>query len=400
VPRLFDRTTPPHVATLVIASILAALNMNFFLPSMPNMAATFGADYALVQLTVSAYLAATALLQLVIGPLSDRYGRRLVLLWSVALFCVASVGCALAPTFELFLASRIAQSSVVSGLVLSRAVVRDMHGPDKSASMIGYVTMGMALAPMFGPTIGGVIDETMGWRAGFFGIGGLGLLVGLLLWVDLGETNRARSASFGAQFRSYPELVGSRRFWGYALQAAFASGAFFAFLGGGPYVATYVLGMSPASLGLHFSIIAIGYMLGNFISGRYAARIGIHRMLLAGSLTSVLGMSIAIALFAAGLEVPLAFFGPVLFVGLGNGIALPSANAGMLSVRPHLAGSASGLGGALMIGGGAGLATLSGFLLGPGRGAEPLLYLMFGAAFLGLLATAFVIAIEKRAIAS
>jgi DHA1 family bicyclomycin/chloramphenicol resistance-like MFS transporter len=319
-----------------------------------------------------------------------------VLLWSVALFCIASLGCALAPTFELFLACRIVQSSVVSGLVLSRAVVRDMHGPDKSASMIGYVTMGMALAPMFGPTIGGLVDETLGWRAGFFGMGGLGVLVGLLLWLDLGETNRTQSASFGAQFRAYPELVASRRFWGYALQAAFASGAFFAFLGGGPYVATHVLGMSPASLGLHFSLIAVGYMLGNYLSGRYAARIGIQRMLLAGSCTSVLGMSIAIGLFAVGLAQPLSFFGPILLVGLGNGIALPSANAGMLSVRPHLAGSASGLGGALMIGGGAGLATLSGFLLGPGRGAEPLLYLMFGAAFLGLLATMFVLWQEQR----
>ena len=395
--RLFDRRTPPHVATLVILSILSALNMNFFLPSLPNMAASFGADYALMQLAVSGYLAATAVLQLVLGPLSDLLGRRPVLLWAVALFVLASVGCAMAPTLEIFLACRVAQAGIVSGLVLSRAVVRDMHGPERSASLIGYVTAGMALAPMIGPTVGGLLDEFFGWRTGFYGIAGLGVLVGALVWADLGETHLSRAASFGAQFRAYPELVGSRRFWGYALMAAFASGAFFAFLGGGPYVATEVLRMTPAELGLYFALIAIGYMIGNVLSGRFAARAGIGRMMLTGALTSVTGMAITLGLFGAGLVHPLSFFGPILLVGLGNGLALPSANAGMLSVRPHLAGSASGLGGALMIGGGAGLAALSGALLGPGRGAEPLLWVMFAAACMGLVTTLWVLLAERRA---
>lgn len=394
--RLLDRRTPPHVATLVILSILAALNMNFFLPSMPTMAEAFGTDYALIQLSVSGYLATTAVLQLVLGPLSDRYGRRPVLLGSVLVFVVASIGCAMAPSLEVFLLCRMAQAGVVSGLVLSRSVIRDMHPPAQSASMIGYVTMGMALAPMLGPSIGGLVEEFLGWRIGFLGIAGMGAIVWLLTWADLGETHHARSSSFGEQFRSYPELFGSRRFWGYALMAASASGAFFAFLGGAPYVASVVLEMSPAELGAHFSLIAIGYMLGNFLSGRYAARMGIGRMLLAGSMTGVTGMVITVTLFGMGLSHPLAFFGPILLVGLGNGIALPSANAGMLSVRPHLAGSASGLGGALMIGGGACLAALSGAMLGPGRGAEPLLYLMLAASSMGLLSTLYVRLIEAQ----
>ena len=395
-PRLFDRRTPPHLATLVIVSILAALNMNFFLPSMPNMAESFGADYAVIQLAVTGYLAATAVLQLVIGPLSDRYGRRPVLLWGIVLFVGASVGCALAPTMPVFLACRVAQSAVVSGMVLSRAIVRDIHGPAQSASMIGYVTMGMALAPMFGPTVGGLVDEMFGWRAGFHGIAGLGVLVAVLVWADLGETNRSPAASFGAQFRSYPALVGSSRFWGYALMTAFASGAFFAFLGGGPYVATYVLKLTPAQLGLYFSLIAVGYMLGNFLSGRFSARAGIARMMTVGAATAASGTALSLALFGAGLVHPLSFFGPILLVGLGNGLALPSAMAGMLSVRPYLAGSASGLGGALMRGGGAGLAALSGALLGPGRGAEPLLWLMFAASCLGVLTTLLVTRAERR----
>jgi DHA1 family bicyclomycin/chloramphenicol resistance-like MFS transporter len=395
--RFLDRRSPPHIATLVLLSILSALNMSFFLPSIPRMAESLGTNYAVMQLAVSGYIAATAVLQLVIGPLSDLYGRRPVMLWTIAVFVLASLGCALAPTHEVFLACRVAQAGIASGLVLSRAAVRDMHGPAKSASMIGYVTMGMALAPMFGPTIGGLLDMAFGWRSGFFGIAGFGVLVGLLAFVDMGETHHRRAESFGAQFRSYPELVGAPRFWAYAAMTAFASGAFFAFLGGGPYVATEVLKMTPAELGLHFSMIALGYMSGNFLSGRFAARAGILRMITIGATASLCGVVTMLTLFGLGIVHPLSFFGPILLVGLGNGLSLPSATSGMLSVRPHLAGSASGLGGALMIGGGAALAALSGVLLGPGRGAEPLLWLMFSASFAGLLTTFVIRWLERSA---
>jgi MFS transporter, DHA1 family, multidrug resistance protein len=140
------------------------------------------------------------------------------------------------------------------------------------------------------------------------------------------------------------------------LTAALASGSFFAFLGGGPWVASEVLGMAPAELGFYFGFIAAGYMIGNFLSGRYSGRVGLNRMMLLGGIVSSGGLIAGVAMLALGLLHPVSFFGSILFVGLGNGLSLPSANAGMVSVRPHLAGSASGLGGALMIGGGAALA--------------------------------------------
>ncbi len=189
-----------------------------------------------------------------------------------------------------------------------------------------------------------------------------------LMWADLGETNATPSSSFVAQFRAYPELFRSQRFWGYSLTAALASGAFFAFLGGGPWVASEILGMGPAQLGFYFGFIALGYMFGNFLSGRYAAQVGLNRMMLVGGVVASAGVALALALFAIGLGTPLGLFGSILFVGLGNGLCLPSANAGIVSVRPHLAGSASGLGGALMIGGGAALSVLAGALVGPALG--------------------------------
>lgn len=390
-PVWLNRATPPHIVTLVLITGVSALNMNMFLPSLPSMAAYFQADYALVQLAVSGYLGLTAGLQLIIGPLSDRYGRRPVVLVSFAIFLAATVGCILAGSIETFLAFRMLQAAVASGMVLSRAIVRDMVGPAEAASMIGYVTMGMALMPMIGPMIGGFLDQAFGWHSVFWVTFAVGVLVLVVVWLDLGETNRHMSASFGAQFRTYPELALSRRFWGYSATAALASGAFFAFLGGGPYVASEVLGMSPARLGFYFGFIAAGYMLGNFLSGRYAGRVGLNGMMVLGGLVATGGMALALVLFAAGLASPLSFFGSILFVGLGNGLVLPSANAGIVSVRPHLAGSASGLGGALMIGGGAALSFVAGAMLGPSTGAWPLLILMFLCSALGIGSTLYVI---------
>jgi DHA1 family bicyclomycin/chloramphenicol resistance-like MFS transporter len=382
-----DRTTPPHILTLVLLTGVGALNINAMLPSLPSLAAFYGADYGVVALAVSGYLALTAVLQLLFGPLSDRYGRRPVILVCFAIFRLATVGCILAPTIEAFLAFRLLQATIAGSFALSRAIVRDMVPPDEAASMIGYVTMGMSMVPMVAPMIGGFLDEALGWQAVFVFTFLFALVVLALIWADLGETNRATSASFAAQFRAYPELLRSPRFWGYAATAALASGAFFAFLGGGPWVATEVLGMSPSSLGLHFGLIALGYMAGNFLSGRYAGRAGLNRMMLLGGIVATLGLILGVGLFALGVATPMSFFGSVLFVGLGNGLLLPSANAGLVSVRPHLAGSASGLGGALMIGGGAALSAIAGALLGPGTGAWPLLWMMLGSSTLGIAAT-------------
>lgn len=395
-PRIFDRRTQPHMLTLVMIAGLGALAMNVFLPSLPGIAAHFDADYAVVQLAVSGYLAVTGLLQLLVGPLSDRYGRRPVLLWSMGIFVAATIGALLAPNVETFLACRMVQATVASGFALSRAIVRDTSPPEKAASRIGYVTMGMAVVPMLGPMLGGALEAWAGWQASFALLLAFGVAVWAMVWADLGETNVARSSSLMSQVRSYPELLTSRRFWGYALTAAAATGAFFAFLGGGPFVATVILGLTPERLGFYFGFIAAGYLLGNFVSARWSERFGISRMMIGGALSGAVAMAASCALFWFGATHPLALFGPIFFVGLGNGMTLPSANAGLLSARPHLAGSASGLGGALMVGGGAGLSAFAGSLLSVETGALPLVAVMLGAALLTLVSALWVTRIERE----
>ncbi len=396
-PVWLDRTTPPHVATLVAIAGVSALSMNIFLPALPSMASYFQADYALVQLAISAYLGVTAVLQIIIGPLSDRFGRRPALLWGIGIFGFATLGCVLSTSIESLLIFRMLQAGVASGIVLSRAIVRDMVPPEKAASMIGYVTMGMSLVPMIGPALGGVLNAAYGWQASFMMLGVLGVLVWALVWADLGETHQHKSASFGAQFKAYPDLVRARRFWGYALTAGFASGAFFAFLGGAPFVSTVILGLNSAEMGGYFGIVAFGYMVGNFLSGRFAQRAGINRMMVTGGLVAAFGSALSLGLFEAGLVHPLSLFGPMFFVGIGNGLTLPSANAGIVSVRPHLAGSASGLGGAIMIGGGAGLSAVSGVILSEESGAFPLFVLMLSVSLLAVLASLYVIRVARQA---
>ncbi len=396
--RFLDRTTPPHVMTLVLLAGLAALAMNVFLPSLPGMAAYFQADYALMQLSVSLYLAVNAVLQLIVGTVSDRFGRRPVLLWSIGLFVLATIGTLLAPTIELFLFFRMAQAVVVSAMVLSRAVIRDMVPQNEAASMIGYVTMGMAIVPMIAPMIGGGLDEVFGWKASFVLMLVAGIAAFWLTWADLGETAQTRPASFAAQVREYPELLTSRRFWGYCLSAAFSSGSFFAYLGGAPFVGSQVFGLSPAALGIYFGAPAVGYATGNFLSGRYSIRIGINSMVLWGALICGGGLFVLCLLTLLGLTTAEIFFGFFIFVGLGNGLVLPNATAGMLSVRPHLAGTASGLGGAIMIGGGAALSALAGVLLQPGSGAMPLLWLMLATSAAGIACIIYVIRREREVI--
>ncbi len=374
--RFLDRSTPPHIVTLIMMAGVGALSLNVFLPSLPSMAAHFGVDYGLMQLSVSAYLAMTAVVQIAIGPISDRYGRRPIVLVTVGIFTLASVGAIFAPNYTVFLICRLVQTSIATAFAISRAVIRDMVPQDQAASMIGYVTMGMSVVPMVGPAVGGLLDEAFGWEASFWMLAAGGALVWVMVWFDQGETFERREGGFAAQVREYPDLLTSQRFWGYCLAAAFASGAFFAYLGGAPFIGTDVYGMDAAELGFYFGAPAIGYMVGNGISGRYSVRVGVNRMVLIGASLSTLGMTLLLLLDLAGVQSPVAFFGFMIFIGLGNGVLLPNANAGMLSVRPALAGSAAGLGGAFMIGGGAALSVVAGMILGPGSGALPLILLM------------------------
>ena len=394
-PRFLDRRSPPNIVTLILLASVSGLALNIFLPSLPNMTAHFDTEYGLMQMAVAFYLGMNAVLQLIIGPISDRYGRRPILLGGLVIFLLATLGCIWATNVWMFLLFRMLQAVIVVTMALSRAAIRDMVPEREAASMIGYVTMGMAVAPMVGPAIGGSLDAIFGWQASFWALFLLGAVVLALTWADFGETAPRKPGGFAAQLRDSPELFRSPRFWGYAGTLGFASGAFFAYLGGGPYVGDQVFGMDPATFGIYFGAPAVGYFIGNFISGRYSVRFGVNRMVLIGSVVCAAGITVNLMLFAVDLGTPLSFFGLMSLMGLGNGLVIPNATAGALSVRPHLAGTASGLSGALMIGLGAGLSALAGFILTLGLGTLPLLALMVVSAYAAIFTILYVIRRER-----
>ncbi len=393
--RFLDSTTPPTIGTLIAITGVAGMALNIFLPVLPDMAQDLGVDYGVIQLSVGLYLAFTGLAQIFLGPLADRYGRRPLLLACYGIFALASLGCALAATATQFLICRMFQAVVFSGVILARTIVRDTVPEARAASVIGYVTMGMAVVPMLSPALGGTLAAAFGWRACFWLLFAMGLFAVWLSWRDVGETRPRAFASFAEQVRGYPELFRAPRFWGYSLVLAFAGGTFFAYLGAAPFVGAQVFGLDPVTLGILFGATSLGYATGSFLSGRLSQRAGVRRMVLAGTLTSTIALGLSLALFLVGAGSVWSFFGFTIFMGIGYGMTLPNATSGLLSVRPHLAGTASGIGGAIMILLGAALSALAGALMVPDTGAERLLAIQVCSSLLSLAATLFVRARER-----
>ena len=379
-----DRHTPPTMFSLIVITGVAALTMNMFLPALPLMAADFNTDYAVIQLSVGLYLACMGASQLIIGPLADRYGRRNVLIGAYAIFTIASLICALATDLSYFMAARMCQATVFAGVVLSRAMIRDSYSEAESASKIGYVTMGMAIAPMVGPAFGGWLGDLFGWRANFWAMAAFGILALLLIWRDLGETQREGFRNFREQFKAYPVLLSSKYFWAYSLSMACAAGTFFAYLGGAPFVGTHIFELTPSQLGLLFGATSLGYASGSFLSGRLSSRTGVRRMIFWGTLTTVLALSLSLSLFLLGLGTMASFFGLMTAMGTGYGMTMPNATVGALSVVPKLSGTASGLSGAIMICLGAGISAFAGAAMVPGVGPERLLEIQLTLALTGL----------------
>jgi DHA1 family bicyclomycin/chloramphenicol resistance-like MFS transporter len=267
------------LALLVAMSGVGSLSLNILVPALPSLAMKFDADPAHVELTVSLYILGLAAAQLIFGPLSDRFGRRRVVLAGLALATVASTSAIFAGGIASLVAWRVLQSlGASSGQTIGRAIIRDLYERDRAASMIGLVTSVVVLMPMAAPLIGGILDTLLGWEAVFVFSAALSVLV--LAWAALALPETHKGTGERNRFRSdLRALAASPRFFGYALCAGLGSAPFFSFLGGAPHVVISMLGRTSAEYGLWFFIPSLGFMAGNFIVSRVATRLGIDMMI-------------------------------------------------------------------------------------------------------------------------
>jgi DHA1 family bicyclomycin/chloramphenicol resistance-like MFS transporter len=343
----------PTLTILVAISALQPIALNLLAPATPALSRHFASSYATIQLTLTLFLVSVALTQLVIGPLSDRLGRRPCVNAGIALFVLGSALGALAPSTEILLVARVLEGAGSgAAFALSRAIIRDTANRDESASLIASVTMVMVVAPMIAPWLGGHIETSLGWRAIFWFMTAAGVGVLALTIARLPETAPhigVRTSLLGI-FRAFPELVRNRIFVVNVVAVSAASAAFFAFIAAAPYIVVETMGRGSDVYGAYFILNALGYMVGNFAMSRLVVRLGAPRMVRLGLAISFVGVCAAMALSLSAFWTPLTLFLPLAVNAIGNGLTIPGSTAEALSARPELAGSAAGLMGAIQLG--------------------------------------------------
>jgi DHA1 family bicyclomycin/chloramphenicol resistance-like MFS transporter len=333
---------------IVLAAItaLGPMAMQIFLPALPAIQDAFTVSAGRAQLVLSASLAAIAFSTLFYGPASDRFGRRPVMVVGLAIFLVGSIICAVAPSISLLIFGRVVQAvGGGAGMVLSRAIIRDLYDRETAAKMLAYMVTALVLAPMVAPLIGGILNDWTGWRSIFVFTGIAGLAALALAYPRVPETlaQPIRDQSIIGMVRSFVSLLRVPAFLGYVGQLSFGLGMFMAFIGAAPFVVVRVLERPPTELGVWLMLMSGGFMAGTFLTARIAGRIGVDRMILLGSGLAVAFGAVMVALVIAGEWTVWAIFLPGAGMAFANGLIMPNAQAAAVSINPRIAGSASGL---------------------------------------------------------
>lgn len=391
-------SNPLLIANLIGQLAFGLLAMTICIPSMQEWGAIFGAGQASVQLTFSGYVLTYGCLQLVYGPLSDRLGRKRVLLVGLVLSFTGSLLAALAPTLPLLTAARVLQGAgAAAGMVIGRALVQDLfHGPGRTRVM-AWIGMAMGLCPPAATILGGQLHVSLGWQANFYVMAVLAVLLFVAAWRGLPSHTPhaadARTHWLRAMLSSYAQLARSRAFVLYAVVVCMTTATFYTFLAGAPVVlGSY--GVGPDRVGFYIMFVPLAYIAGNYATSRLVNRLGDRRMLVAGHVTTVAGLLLLVALSLSGLNSPLAFSLPLMLVGIGHGLLVPPALAGTVGLMPALAGSAAAVAGVMQQLTGA----FGGYAVGlvPHHGAANLGWLMLGFTLCAAAALTWLLRISPR----
>jgi DHA1 family bicyclomycin/chloramphenicol resistance-like MFS transporter len=337
--------------TLTVTCSLGQVASTIYVPSIPAIAFGLGTSVARVQFTFVGYLLAFAFSMLVLGPLSDRYGRRCMMLLGVALSVFGAMACAASPTIDCLIAARILQGvGLAAGLVIGRATIRDLYGEGEAARVIAAVSIVITLLQAFAPIAGGHLQAWIGWRANFVAVAllcaGALALVGRHLPPSCASAEAASQAGrrlLSTILASYRTLIGARRFLAYAFTASGAHAGFHIFSAGAPAVLIIGFGIPPPDYGYYASLPPIGFLLGSFLSNRLTARLGVDAMIAIGATVLIPAGFAMVALALFHIASPYAIVGPMILVCCGSGLTTPNAVAGSLGVSAGIVGTASGL---------------------------------------------------------
>jgi MFS transporter, DHA1 family, multidrug resistance protein len=337
---------------LVAMTGVAPISLYMLVPALPVLATTFGRDISVAQMTVSLYMVGIACSQIIMGPLSDRFGRRPVLIAGLGLMVIASAGCIFAQTLPQLIAARFLQAlGGATGMVVSRAIIRDLYSRERISSMISLVIAVMMIAQMLSPLTGGLLETAFGWRSIFYVITAASLVIAVTIVLALPETRRRRAEGGGGFRGDVRSLITSRAFIGYALCQVLASQLIFAFAGGGPYIVIMQMERSSAEYGAWFATTALAYLVGNLFCVRFAPRHSLEKLIWFGLALQLAGAGLNLVWGLAGLnQAPSWLFGTQMLVMFANAFVMSNSAAGAISVRPEAAGTASGAMGFLQMG--------------------------------------------------
>lgn len=339
----------PNTLLLLVTGclMLQPLSTDLYLPSLPHLATGFATTPAGIQQTLSLFVIGFGTAQLVSGPLSDRYGRKPVMIGGLTLYLASSVACALAPSLPLLVAARFAQAiGCCTGVVVARAVIRDAYAPAEGARMLAKVSSLLSIAPILGPILGGYLQIAYGWRAAFVALALAGLAVWIAALRRMRESNAQPDTEAlrpGRLARSYLEVARSPAFWAYALPGTLSYASIFAFISGTPFVLIRVLGVPTQHYGYYFACGVFGYLGGTLLCRRMIGRIGMQRTLEIGTIIGLAGGLGFLAMALGGLANPAMVIAAQFVVMVAHGINFPCAQAGSLAPFPEKAGAAAGL---------------------------------------------------------